>query len=75
MKKKVLLGFIILFFLIAGCATRPYFGVPSKALGIPDEFGQTEAFIAEAEKSPGAQYCPEKITEAKELARKGVEAY
>jgi OOP family OmpA-OmpF porin len=42
---------------------------------VPDDFGQTEAAIARAEQSPGAQYCPEKIAQAKELAKKGAEVY
>jgi len=42
---------------------------------VPDDFGQTEAAIARAEQSQGAQYCPEKIAQAKELARQGAEVY
>jgi OOP family OmpA-OmpF porin len=42
---------------------------------VPDDFGLTEAAIARAEQSPGAQYCPDKIARAKELARQGAEVY
>jgi OOP family OmpA-OmpF porin len=42
---------------------------------VPDDFGQTEAVIAQAEQSPGAQYCPEKIAQAKDLAKQGAEVY
>jgi len=41
----------------------------------PDQFSETEAAIANAEKSPGAKYCPDKIAKAKDLAKKGVETY
>jgi outer membrane protein OmpA-like peptidoglycan-associated protein len=60
---------------MVGCASSSYFGVPSKAIGVPDEFGQTEAVIASAENSEGAKYCPEKIARAKALAKEGVETY
>jgi outer membrane protein OmpA-like peptidoglycan-associated protein len=52
-----------------------YFGVPNQALGVPPEFDQTDRAIKEAEKSPGARSCPEKIAEAKQLAKEGAEAY
>jgi outer membrane protein OmpA-like peptidoglycan-associated protein len=56
-------------------AKTSYFGVPNQALGVPPEFDQTDKAINEAEKSPGARSCPNKIAEAKELAKEGVEAY
>lgn len=52
-----------------------YFGVPNQALGVPPEFDQTDKAINEAEKSPGAKSCPDKIAQAKELAKEGVESY
>src|SRR4030042_1435293 len=44
-------------------------------MGVPEQFGQTEAAIASAENSAGAKYCPEKIARAKALAKEGVETY
>ena len=74
--KLILLGsFLVLVFVMFGCASRGYFGVPNQAIGVPDEFGQTEAAIASAENSEGAKYCPEKIARAKALAKQGVETY
>jgi outer membrane protein OmpA-like peptidoglycan-associated protein len=73
-KKLILLGSFLLFVMV-GCASSSHFGVPDKAIGVPDEFGQTEAAIASAENSAGAKYCPEKIARAKALAKEGVETY
>lgn len=56
-------------------AKSSYFGVPNKAAGYPKDFDETEAAINKAERSEGAKSCPEKIAQAKELAKKGVEAY
>ena len=80
MREKAVAWLIVLscFFVLSGlvsCAKNAYFGVQSKAVGVPDDFAQTEAAIERAEKSSGAQYAPEKITKARELARKGVETY
>lgn len=58
-----------------GCGAGSHFGVQDKAMTAPDQFSETEAAIANAEKSPGAKYCPDKIAKAKDLARKGVETY
>lgn len=52
-----------------------HFGVQNRAATVPDDFGETEVAIARAEQSQGAQYCPEKIAQAKELARQGAEVY
>lgn len=71
----VVLAFFVVLAGLTGCAKDAYFGVRNKALGAPGEFGQTEAAIEKAERSPGAQYAPEKISKARELARKGVETY
>ena len=72
--KLIFLG-CALFFVMVGCAPTAHFGVGSKAMTAPAEFEQTEKAIANAELSAGAQYCPEKIAEARELGRKGVETY
>ncbi len=64
-----------LFFLVAGCAPGSHFGVEDKAYIVPDQFDQTEAAIAAAEKSAGAKYCPDKIAKAKELGTKAAETY
>jgi len=73
-KKLILLGSFLLFVMV-GCAPSGYFGVPNQAIGVPDQFGQTEAAIASAENSEGAKYCPEKIARAKALAKQGAETY
>jgi outer membrane protein OmpA-like peptidoglycan-associated protein len=64
---------VMVLFLSTSCTT--HFGVANRAATVPDDFGQTEAVLARAEQSQGAQYCPEKIAQAKELARKGAEVY
>ena len=76
MKNNLLLKglMIMILFLSTSCATS-HFGVADRAATVPDDFGQTEAAIARAEQSPGAQYCPEKIARAKELAKEGAEVY
>jgi OOP family OmpA-OmpF porin len=67
---------MILFLSTSCTALHTYhFGVQDRAAMVPDDFGQTEAVLARAEQSPGAQYCPEKITQAKELAKQGAEVY
>jgi hypothetical protein len=80
MRTKALAGLIVLSFLLVlsvptGYAKNAYFGVRNKAIGVPAEFGETEAAIEKAERSPGAQYAPEKITKARELGKKAVETY
>jgi outer membrane protein OmpA-like peptidoglycan-associated protein len=65
---------VVFLFLGVSCTTY-HFGVADKAIGVPAEFGQTEAAIAQAEKSQGAKYCPDKIAKAKELAKKAAETY
>jgi len=62
------------FFLTTSCATY-HFGVMDRASQVPDDFGQTEAAIAQAEQSPGAKYCPEKIAKAKELGTQAANVY
>jgi len=74
-KLNLLGSFLVLAFVMVGCASSGYFGVPNKAIGVPGEFGQTEAAIASAENSEGAKYCPEKIARAKALAKEGAETY
>ena len=65
---------IMILFLTTSCTTY-HFGVANRAAMVPDDFGETEAAIARAEQSQGAQYCPDKIAAAKELARQGAETY
>lgn len=72
--KWVLFAMLGVFFLGA-CAAPTHMGVPDRALIVPSEFSQTEAALAAAEKSAGAKHCPDKIAKAKDLAKKGVEAY
>ena len=77
MRKKELTGLVILCLLLVfagltGCAKDTYFGVRNKAIGAPDEFAATEAAIEKAERSPGAQYAPEKI--AKTAAPRDLDA-
>jgi len=74
MKKSFFLLMVMFLFLGTSCTTY-HFGVPDGAVGVPAEFNQTEAAIAQAEQSQGAKYCPEKIARAKELAKKGAETY
>jgi len=80
MSKKALTGLVLLLFLLVlsgltGCANNAYFGVRNQAIGVPGEFAQTEAAIEKAERSPGAQYAPEKLAKARELGKKGVATY
>jgi len=80
MRTKALAGLVVLSFLLVlsvptGYAKNAYFGVRNKAIGVPAEFGETEAAIEKAERSPGAQYAPEKIAKARELGKKAVETY
>ena len=70
MRRKLIFVACVLFLVMVGCAPTSHFGVPDKALTFPDQFGQTEAAIANAERSAGAKYCPEKIAKAKELGKK-----
>ena len=60
---------------ISSYGKSSYFGVKNQAIGVPPEFDQTDKCINDAEQSPGARYCPDKIAQAKELAKQGVEAY
>ncbi len=78
MKKLLILqGLMVsILFLCTSCALHTYhFGVQNRAATVPDDFGETEAAIAHAEQSAGAQYCPDKIARAKELAHDGAETY
>jgi len=75
MKKVMFLVVFISLCLVISCAPRSHFGVPDKAIGVPPQFDETEAVIAQAGNSPGAKYCPEKIAKAKELGKNGVETY
>ena len=76
MKKSFFLLMVMIMFLFLGTScTTSHFGVTDRASGVPTEFDQTEAAIAQAEQSSGAKYCPEKIARAKELAKKAAETY
>lgn len=75
--KKTLCPLMLLvasFFLGSSC-TFHHFGVSDRAMGVPAEFEQTEFMIVQAERSPGARYCPEKIADAKALAKKAADTY
>jgi outer membrane protein OmpA-like peptidoglycan-associated protein len=74
-KAVVLVIILSLSLVLAGCGKNAYFGVRNKALEAPKEFAETEAAIDNAERSPGAQYAPEKIAEARDLGKKAVETY
>jgi outer membrane protein OmpA-like peptidoglycan-associated protein len=71
----IILSLMVAFLGLTGCGKNAYFGVRNKALEAPKEFAETEAAIDKAERSPGAQYCPEKIAKARELGKKAVETY
>ena len=75
MKTKLFMVIAGMFFLATGCAQNSFFNVPSNAIFVPEEFGQTEAIVQKAEKSPGAQYCPDKIARARELGKEGIGTY
>ena len=69
------LAMFVSLLLVISCAPASHFGVKDQAIGVPPQFGETEAAVAQAERSPGAKYCPEKIAKAKELGKQGVETY
>ena len=75
MKRYIFLVMFLSLCLVISCAPRSHFGVSDKSIGVPFEFGETEDAIAQAERSPGAKYCPEKIARAKELGKQGVETW
>lgn len=77
MRKAIVIGLAIVFCFIAAAsyAKSAYFGVPNRALAYPSEFDQTDAAIMKAEKSPGAKACPDKLAQAREMAKQGVETY
>ncbi len=75
MKKYLFLVMFLSLCLAISCAPRTHFGVKAQAIGYPSQFDDAEAAVMQAEKSPGAKYCPEKIAKAKELGKKGVTAY
>jgi OOP family OmpA-OmpF porin len=75
MKSKFCLTGLMIMVLFLSTSCTSHFGVADRATLVPDDFGQTEAAIARAEQSQGAQYCPENIAKAKELAKQGAEVY
>jgi outer membrane protein OmpA-like peptidoglycan-associated protein len=74
MKRLLFLPSLMILLLATSCTTY-HFGVKDRASQVPDEFGQTEIAIVQAEQSPGAKYCPEKITKARDLGRQAADAY
>ena len=76
MAVNLISGIMILLFLAGGCSYQgSYFGVKNQAIFVPKEFRQTQEAVKRAEDSPGAKYCPEKIAQAREKAKKGAELY
>jgi outer membrane protein OmpA-like peptidoglycan-associated protein len=77
MRRAMVIGLAIVFCFIAAAsyAKSSYFGVPNQAVGYPPEFDQTDAAIMKAEQSPGAKRCPDKLAQARETAKQGVETY
>ena len=74
--KLIALSIMSLLCIPVGCAFRnSHFGVENYAFFTPSIIRETESVVEEAEMSPGAQYCPEKIAQAKELGKRGVSAY
>ena len=69
----VVMSFMLLL-ILSSCAST-HFGVKDRASFVPSDFAMTEKAIAQAEQSDGAQYCPEKIAEAKKIAKDGVNTY
>ena len=74
-RKWISLAAMGLFLLLETSCSKQNFGVTYRVILAPSEFDQTEAAIAQAEKSQGAKYCPEKIAQAKELGKKAIETY
>jgi outer membrane protein OmpA-like peptidoglycan-associated protein len=78
MTRRLVMTFcvFVFVFMASGCAEkRAYFGVPNRAITAPGAFAETERAINEAERSPGAAYCPEKLEQARKLAQDGVATY
>src|SRR4030042_3465619 len=77
MRRAIVIGLAIVFWCIAAAsyAKSSYFGVPNKAIAYPSEFDQTDEAIMKAEQSPGAKRCPDKLAQAREMAKQGVETY
>jgi outer membrane protein OmpA-like peptidoglycan-associated protein len=72
---RKLLSVVVVSLLLAGCATGTHFGVPDRAMRVPQWVLDAEAAMARAEASAGARVCPDKIAKAKELAAKAMETY
>lgn len=72
---RKLLSVVVVALFVAGCATTSHFGVPDRSRHVPQWVVDAEADIARAEASAGAQVCPDKIAEAKELAARAMRAY
>jgi len=77
MRRAIVIGLAIVFCFVAAAsyAKSSYFGVPNKAIAYPSEFDQTDQAIMKAEQSAGAKRCPDKLAQAREMAKQGVETY
>ena len=76
MAVNLISSIMILLFLAGGCSYQgSHFGVKKQAVFVPKEFRQTQEAVERAENSPGAEYCPEKVAQAREKAKEGVELY
>ena len=75
MKTKALAGLVVLsfFFILSGLIGCARLGI--NAITVSREFRETKAAIEKAEKSPGAQYAPEKIAKARELRKEAYETH
>jgi outer membrane protein OmpA-like peptidoglycan-associated protein len=61
------------FFILSGLIGCARLGI--NAITVSREFRETKAAIERAEKSPGAQYAPEKIAKARELRKEAFETH
>jgi len=75
MKTKARAGLVVLsfFFILSGLIGCARLGI--NAITVSREFRETKAAIEKAEKSPGAQYAPEKIAKARELRKEAYETH
>jgi outer membrane protein OmpA-like peptidoglycan-associated protein len=74
-RKSILAACVVLFLMSACGGPQSYFGVKNQAFYVPSDFEETQAAIDQAQKSQGAQYCPEMIAKANELATQGAQTY
>ncbi len=74
MREKMISILFVLVFGVTGCAGT-HFGVADRAMILPSDVAQTEDAIAQSEKSAGAKYCPDKIANARALAKEAMNVY